>query len=168
MRYSKHIYSIIQRASSFQRVVIYIYLFINFLPFRHTIICEISQNVRYQYVFIILWFFFVIGVFVSILGFVQSLFATAKAIYWIFYSNPGGRESFSDSIHSQLTLREMQYLDKIRQMDMTMYGEVLRELTQFKPDIHVMKKYQSMTREVLLLPSAPMGQHVVWFLEAII
>ena len=134
---------------------------IDFVYYRHTIMCEISQNVRYQYVFIILWFFFVIGVFVSILGFIQSLFSTAKAIYWIFYSGPVGRSSITDSIHSQLTLREMQYLDKIRQMDMSMYGEILRELTQFKPDLHVIKKYQSMTGEVLLLPSAPMGQNLV-------
>ena len=64
-------------------------------------------------------------------------------------------------MHSQLTLREMEYLDKIRQIDMTMYGEILRELTRFKPDIHVIKKYQTVNGDVMLLPSAPVGQNVV-------
>ena len=63
----------------------------------------------------------------------------------------------SDKVNSQLTLREMEYLDKIRQMDMTMYGEILRELIRYKPNIGTIKKFapQATSETVTLLPSAP-------------
>jgi len=132
------------------------------IVYRHKVLCEISQNIRYQYIFIILWFFFVLGVLVAILGLFQAFCVIAKSMYWIFNPKQIGNKSLSDRVHSQLTLREMEYLDKIRLMDMTMYGEILRELTRFKPDIHTIKKYQKSNGEIItLLPSAPPGHNVV-------
>ena len=71
------------------------------------------------------------------------------------------RNQLADDVNAQLTIREMEYLEKIRSMDMTMYGEVLRELTRFKPDIQIIKKFQTTDGEIMLLPSAPLGQHNV-------
>ena len=68
------------------------------------------------------------------------------------------KNSLSARVHAQLTLREMEYLDKIRNVDLTMYGEILRELSRFKPDIQTLKKYKTPNGEmVTLLPSAPIG-----------
>ena len=121
-------------------------------------ICEISQNIRYQYIFIILWFFFLIGVITSILGLFHSMFTIGKSLFWVYYPKLFPKNSLSDRVHSQLTLREMEYLDKIRNVDLTMYGEILRELTRFKPDIHTLKKYKTPKGEMItLLPSAPLG-----------
>ena len=72
-------------------------------------------------------------------------------------------KNLSDDVNGQLTCREMEYLDKIRQIDMTMYGEILRELTRFKPEIHTIKKFapQTTSELVTLLPSAP-AQNINW------
>ena len=119
-------------------------------------ICEISQNIRYQYIFIILWFFFLIGVITSILGLFHSMFVIGKSLFWVYYPKLFPKNSLSDRVHSQLTLQEMEYLDKIRNVDLTMYGEILRELTRFKPDIQTLKKYKTPKGEIItLLPSAP-------------
>jgi len=128
------------------------------LIFRHKIICEISQNIRYQYIFIILWFFFLLGVIASIIGLLHGLFTIAKSMFWVYYPKYFNKRSLSDRVHSQLTLREMEYLDKIRSVDLTIYGEILRELTRYKPDIQAIKKYNTCKGEmVTLLPTAPMG-----------
>lgn len=126
-------------------------------------ICEISQNIRYQYIFIILWIFFAMGIIVSCLGLIHFLLLTAKSIFWIYSIKIFGEDSIlADRVHSQLTIREMEYLDKIKEMDITMYGEILRELNRFKPDIHVIKKFHVATAldRVTILPTAPVDQNV--------
>ena len=121
-------------------------------------ICEISQNIRYQYNFIILWFFFAVGVFISVLGFLFYVLSLARHMYWIYYQLLVEEERLSDKVNAQLTIREMEYLDKINQMDMTMYGEIVRELIRFKPNIGNMKKFASQispSEMVNLMPTAP-------------
>lgn len=82
---------------------------------------------------------------------------------WIYYrvKIEGKQLSVTDRVHSQLTLREMEYLDKISQMDMTMYGEILRELIRLKPGIVAIKKYAPQitgaSGTATLIPSAPAG-----------
>ena len=83
---------------------------------------------------------------------------TLKSVFWIYSTRIFGEESImSDRVHSQLTIREMEYLDKIKEMDITMYGEILRELTRFKPDIHTIKKFNTAANmeNVTVLPTAP-------------
>ena len=57
----------------------------------------------------------------------------------------------------------MEYLDKIKEMDITMYGEILRELTRFKPDIHAIKKFTTAAAAnmemVTVLPTAPIDHN---------
>ncbi|XP_066918028.1 innexin inx1-like isoform X2 [Clytia hemisphaerica] len=125
---------------------------------KHKVICEISQNIRYQYNFIILWFFFASGLVISSFGLLHSIFKLLKSMFWVYSPKLFDHEtSLSNRVHSQLTLREMEYLDKIRQMDMTMYGEILRELTRYKPSIGSIKKFapQTTSEMITLLPSAP-------------
>ena len=80
---------------------------------------------------------------------------------WIYYrvQIEGKALTAADRVHSQLTLREMEYLDKIGQMDMTMYGEILRELIRLKPGIIAIKKYAPQitgsSGTATLIPSAP-------------
>ena len=133
---------------------------------RHKVICEISQNIRYQYIFIILWIFLTIGVFVAVAGLFHFLFMTLKSVFWIYSTKLFGEDSIlSDKVHSQLTIREMEYLDKIKEMDITMYGEILRELTRFKPDIHTIKKFNTAANieMVTVLPTAPVdvNRHIM-------
>ena len=68
----------------------------------------------------------------------------------------------SDKVHSQLTIREMEYLDKIKEMDITMYGEILRELNRFKPGVNAIKKFQDAAAldRVVILPTAPADENV--------
>ena len=79
-------------------------------------------------------------------------------MYWIYYQLLVEEERLSDKVNAQLTIREMEYLDKINQMDMTMYGEIVRELIRFKPNIGKMKKFASQispSEMVNLMPTAP-------------
>ena len=55
----------------------------------------------------------------------------------------------------------MEYLDKIQRLDITMYGEILRELTRYKPGIQAIKKFdESKTSDMItLLPLAPVSEN---------
>jgi len=125
------------------------------------VICEISQNIRYQYNFIILWFFFTVGLLVSAIGFLNAILQMVKSLFWMYYPKFFKKDNpLSHRVHAQLTLREMEYLEKIREIDMTMYGEILRELIRFKPDIHAIKKFapQANSESIVLLPTAPVNE----------
>ena len=79
-------------------------------------------------------------------------------MYWIYYQLLVEQGHLSDRVNSQLTIREMEYLDKINQMDMTMYGEIVRELIRFKPNIGTIKKFAPQTSRsemINLMPTAP-------------
>ncbi|XP_066918029.1 innexin inx2-like [Clytia hemisphaerica] len=127
---------------------------------KHKVVCEISQNIRYQYIFIILWFFFAVGVCISALGLLHFLYLTAKSFFWV-YSPKIFETQLSNKVHAQLTLREMEYLEKIQRLDITMYGEILRELTRYKPGIQAIKKFDdSKTSDMItLLPLAPVSEN---------
>ncbi|XP_066918022.1 innexin inx3-like [Clytia hemisphaerica] len=123
---------------------------------KHKVICEVSQNIRYQYIFIILWFFFATGVLISTLGLFHLIYSTLKAMF-VVYNPTCYEEELRERISEQLTLREIEYLEKIRLMDMTMYGEVIRELYRYKPGLQTIKRFnESATSDsVSLMPSAP-------------
>lgn len=106
----------------------------------HKFICEISQNVMYQYIILVIWFFMVLGIGISIASFLHMLSQYAKAVFWMH--NPTDcRESMSGKIHSLLTLREIEYLEVIKASNLALYGEVLRELTKARPDLFALTKY---------------------------
>lgn len=88
------------------------------------VICEISPNILYQYVLMVLWFFFVASIAVSVAGFFSYL---GGHIYrMIFFSSP------KNSIYGCLSLREIEYLQFIKKKNLVVYGDVLRKLKQHR------------------------------------
>ena len=73
------------------------------------------------------------------------------------------KKSLRDKVTAQLTIREMQYLDKIKESDLAIYGDILKELTRYRPDFTSVKKYtSSRTADGLtLLPTAPKVENMI-------
>lgn len=92
-------------------------------------ICEISPNILYQYVLIILWFLFVISISMSILGLVSNI---AEHMYRVACL---GRATAKKTIYRYITLRETEYLTFIKKKNMVLYGDVLRKLKQQRADL---------------------------------
>ena len=80
---------------------------------------------------------------------------------FVVYNPTCYEEELQEKVSKQLTLREVEYLEKIRLMDMTMYGEVLRELYRYKPGLQTIKRFnESATSDsISLMPSAPCGEN---------
>lgn len=78
-------------------------------------------------------------------------------MFWIYQPKFFSKKSLSDRVTAQLTIREMEYLEKIKSIDLSVYGEILMELTRYRPDLTSVKKYaKAQNGEALtLLPSAP-------------
>jgi len=91
-------------------------------------LCEISTNILYQYVLIVLWFLFVTSICISILGLVSKV---CEHLYHLarFGSSPKRK------IYRVITLREAEYLQFIKKKNMVVYGEVLRKLKQQRSDL---------------------------------
>lgn len=84
-------------------------------------ICEISPNILYQYILMVLWFFFVASIIISIVGLVSYI---AKHLYhFAIYCSLEQK-----SIYQSLTLREIEYLDYIKRKNLVLYGDVMRIL----------------------------------------
>jgi len=95
----------------------------NVLNNKHKFVCEMSQHVLYQYVFIITWFAMVFGIVVSVVGLVIQLI---DHIMTIACFARGGSPAIK--IYKKLTLRECEYLEFIRRKNLALYGEVIRKL----------------------------------------
>ena len=91
---------------------------------KYRTICEISPHVLYQYVLLVLWFVFVLGIAVSLLGvlceFVGCLVMNFKAVVW---SDAKKMSSYHGCSH--FTFRELSYLEVIRRKNDLMYTHVL-------------------------------------------
>jgi len=106
-------------------------------------ICEISPNILYQYVLIVLWFIMIISVIISVIGFLLHLSSLFEVI-GCFCHDTGSVQR----IYKVLTLRECEYLTFIRRKNMPLYGEVLRHLCKAR---HDMKKMNVNFEEILPL-----------------
>jgi len=89
----------------------------------HRLVCEISQNVLYQYVLIVLWFLFIFGMVVSIIGFIMQLIDHVITITCFL-----SQGSQAKKVYQALTLRECEYLEFIRKKSMPVYGKLIRKL----------------------------------------
>ena len=88
-------------------------------------ICEISLNVMYQYIFLILWFFMLAGIVISSCGVVQNLANHLITFLYILRNDPeGGGKPFLRN----LSFRECEYLSVIRRRDNQLYREMLELL----------------------------------------
>jgi len=90
---------------------------------KNKFICEISPNVLYQYVFVVLWFVIVISIGISISGVVINL--AGHMITVACFLREG---SPAKKIYKVLSLRECEYLTFIRRKNIPLYGEVLSKL----------------------------------------
>ena len=95
----------------------------------YVFLCEISTNILYQYVLVVLWFLFIISITISVLGLLGALVGHLANMACF------GRSSPKKIICRVLTLRESEYLKFIKKKDMVMYGEVLRKLKQQRTDL---------------------------------
>lgn len=94
----------------------------------HRFVCEISQNVLYQYVLALLWILFVMGMVISVLGLLM-LIGEHVAMHAVTVTK------YNDSdqkVYASLTLRECQYLECIRKKNVIMFTNVIRKLKDEK------------------------------------
>ena len=96
---------------------------------RHRLVCEIPQNVLYQYVLMLLWFLYIFGMLVSSIGLVMKIvdhIITADCFL--------SQGSQAKKVYQSLTLREREYLEYIRKKNMTIYGNLIRKLKEERLD----------------------------------
>ena len=94
---------------------------------KHKFVCEMSQNVLTQYALIILWFTLIIGIVVSIGGFIILLID--HLITFAFMVKHG---NMARRIYGRLTMRECEYLEFIRKRDIPFYADVLQRLKEVR------------------------------------
>lgn len=90
---------------------------------RHKVICELSQNILYQYVLIVLWFAFIIGIVVSIIGLVVLLVHYLLGVLKIRKADAPYKMLFNS-----LSFRELEYLQFVQKKNLQLYGEILENL----------------------------------------
>ncbi|XP_065649982.1 innexin inx2 [Hydra vulgaris] len=88
----------------------------------HRFVCEISQNILYQYVLVILWFLYIIGMIISSIGFLWKLVNHFILVGFLYQG------SEAKKVYEMLTFREREYLEFVRKKNMTIYGELIRKL----------------------------------------
>lgn len=94
----------------------------------HRFVCEISQNVLYQYVLIVLWFLFILGIAISCIGLIMQL---ASHLVITCFLTQGSQ---ARKVYEVLTLRECEYLEFMRRKDLAVYGKVIRKLKEERLD----------------------------------
>ena len=97
---------------------------------KNKFICEISPNILYQYVLIVLWFLMVLSLIISVIG--VLLFCFGQVITRACFVR--GSDS-SSRVEEILTLRECEYLTYIRRKNLLLYGEVVRYLLHTRHDL---------------------------------
>lgn len=89
-----------------------------------TVVCEISSNVLYQYVFLVLWFVLIFSIVVSCLGILVYCFSHVHVAFFI------RNEKSAKYVYKLLTYRECEYLEFIRRRDLAMYGVIVNKLRE--------------------------------------
>lgn len=126
----------------------------------HKFVCEISQNVLYQYVLIVLWFLFILGMIISCIGFITQLVDHLITITCFL-----SQGSQAKRVYQSLTLRECEYLEFIRKKNMPVYGKLIRKLKEerldrnyqgngYGPEQHKMDPYNHSNHNQKLLDEA--------------
>ena len=96
---------------------------------KHKFVCEISQNVLYQYVLILLWFLYVFGMVVSCVGLIMQI--VDHLITTACFLSQGSQ---AKKVYQSLTLRECEYLEYVRKKNMPVYGKLIRKLKEERLD----------------------------------
>lgn len=114
---------------------------------KYKFVCEFSQHILYQYVFIILWYAMIFGILVSVLGLLVQLLDHCYTITCFLKQGSPARK-----MYKRLTLRECEYLEFIRRKDLPLYGEVLRKLKEdrFSDFVNGMQPSSPLTKEDMM------------------
>lgn len=115
-------------------------------------ICEISPNVLYQYVLVVLWYLFIISIIVSIIGLLLYILFHIQNYIRCFQICRSPKNEF-DIVARDLTLRELEYLRFMRKKNLNAYGDVIRMLHQqrMKDSYNYELRDDSSTKNVSLL-----------------
>ncbi|XP_057310175.1 innexin inx3-like [Hydractinia symbiolongicarpus] len=93
----------------------------------HVVLCEMSQHILYQYVFMLLWFAMIIGIVASLVGLLILLFNYVIGLVGI---RRLGSNNSAKRIFDVLTYREVEYLEFMRKKNQLVYGDVLEKLRE--------------------------------------
>ena len=99
-------------------------------------VCEISPNILYQYVLIILWFLIVFSIIISSCGLLINLVGHLVTVTcFLRHDNP------SREIYQRLTFREVEYLEMIRRHNIPVFGDIVRKLQVSRVDCRTMSTF---------------------------
>jgi len=116
---------------------------------KHKFVCELSQNILYQYALVVLWFALIVGIVVSCIGLIMLIIHYAIGVFGIKADGPIAKRIFKT-----LSFRELEYLEFIRKRDIALYGEILDNLK--KDRLHEVPNAPPTNRDdVPLYPSLP-------------
>lgn len=131
-------------------------------------VCEISPNILYQYVLIILWFLIVFSIIVSIIGLLINLVGHIVTVTCFLRHDNPARE-----IYKILTFRECEYLEMIRRHNIPVFGEIIRKLQTQRTDCQSAISFDTQENRLSnheltsllngkqpITPNAPMKPHV--------
>ena len=90
----------------------------------HRFICEISPHVMYQYVMLLFWFFLITGMVVSVLGFLQHALVHLASYIQM------NRHDHTGKLYRVLTLREIDYLDILKNKSTPQYVKILAKIRE--------------------------------------
>lgn len=92
-----------------------------------TVVCEIAAHAIYQHVLIMIWFILVFSNVVSILGLIYYLFNHLRMLQKT--KTKKGTLLLQHS-RQELTLRQMEYLESIRSIDLAVFSKVIKMLEE--------------------------------------
>ena len=99
---------------------------------KHRFVCEIPQNVLYQYVLIVLWILLIVSIVVSSTGLIMQI--VSHLITTTCFLSQGSQVK---KIYQSLTLRECEYLEYVRKKNISVYGKLIRKLKE-----EILDKYE--------------------------
>jgi len=97
----------------------------NLVTNKHKVVCEMSQHVLYQYTLVVLWYVLIVGILVSILGFVYHIFD--HFFNWLCFRRRGDDVT---AVYKKISVRERQYLEYVRRKNLASYGDLVRAIME--------------------------------------
>lgn len=86
-------------------------------------VCELSQNVLYQYCLFIVWVMIIVGIIMSVCG---LIFLLIHYVTGIIVAKRQG--ILPNKVYNQLTFREIEYLEFLRKKSIPIYNRVVEEM----------------------------------------
>lgn len=116
----------------------------------HTYVCELTQHILYQYILIVMWYIFILGIVISIVGFLKYFFD-------LFMASSTSEVEGEDLkvLFRNLTSREKEYMKFVRRKSMPIFGELLQKLKEYNSGgssvVRLIQKFVTNFRENYLI-----------------